>query len=85
MKEGQLNNMWRVNIEGMQKLLDDPQYTLQWELVTPSGKGPGKISHHTCAAIGEQMILIGGLQGDNSNSNLYSYDIAKNAWSILNN
>jgi len=61
LKEGQLDNMWRVNIDDLKGLQEDPYKPLSWELITHTSKGPGKISHHTCSIHGEKMILIGGL------------------------
>lgn len=60
MKEGSIENMWRLNLDDLQKLTEDPYFNCQWELVNFSGSGPGRISHHTCSVQGDKMILIGG-------------------------
>lgn len=60
MKEGALDNMWRLDLNDLQKLMEDPFYPCQWELINFKGSGPGRISHHTCGVSGDKMILIGG-------------------------
>lgn len=51
-----------------------------WEPLSPKGKGPGPISHHKCAVFDDKMILVGGLIGDDSNSEIYMYDSTGNHW-----
>jgi hypothetical protein len=44
-------------------------------------KSPGKISHHRCAAIGDKMILIGGLlKGEQSNQDTWIFDLKTGQW-----
>jgi hypothetical protein len=60
LKEGALNNMWRLDLDSMQELIRDNNYPVEWESVSMSGDGPGKISHHTTDANATTMILYGG-------------------------
>ena len=75
--------MWRLDLNELQKLMEDPFYPAQWELIAFKGAGPGRISHHTCAVKDDKMILVGGLQGDASNKNLYVFEILNNTWSLV--
>jgi len=83
LKEGALDNMWRLNIDELDPLERDPYYPLHWEPVTVSGAGPGKISHHTCATISSQMVLFGGQIGIDDNSAVYTFDLPRCTWSRL--
>lgn len=49
LKEGQIATMWRLNLTNIHQMLDDhqPDSACEWELVKTTGKGPGRISHHT--------------------------------------
>ena len=51
LKEGSIDTMWRVSLTGIHALKQDPYYPVEWECVQTHGKGPGKISHHTCSVI----------------------------------
>lgn len=33
-KEGPMNNMWRLSVNGVQELIDDSEYGVAWEPVT---------------------------------------------------
>ena len=85
MKEGQLKSMWRVDLNGISSLLKNSHKIFSWESITPKGKGPEKISHHVCATFKdcENVVLYGGLKGDNDNGDVYIYDIPHNSWSTL--
>lgn len=56
-----MDNMWRVSITEILSHLNDSEFPVSWEVVTPKGKGPGPISHHTTVVFGDKMILVGGL------------------------
>jgi hypothetical protein len=51
--------------------------------LTPKGKGPGRISHHKCIESNKNMIITGGMQGDNSSTKIYVYDPSRNEYSNL--
>jgi hypothetical protein len=36
-KEGSMNNMWRLSISGIKDLIEDPEYTVSWEMVKQTG------------------------------------------------
>jgi hypothetical protein len=61
LKVGAMDNMWRVSISEILSHLNDSEFPVSWEVVTPKGKGPGPISHHTTVVFGDKMILVGGL------------------------
>jgi|JI9StandDraft_1071089.scaffolds.fasta_scaffold714103_1 hypothetical protein len=60
LKEGALDNLWRIDLDGVQALKDDPNRDVEWEPIKTTGASPGKISHHQCVCIDDIMILIGG-------------------------
>lgn len=85
LKEGALDNMWRINLNDLNVLANDVSYGLQWELVQQKGNGPKKISHHTIAidSSSNKAVLVGGLQGDFSNSSFYVFDIGSSSWTAV--
>jgi len=32
-----MNNMWRLSISGIKDLIEDPEYTVSWEMVKQTG------------------------------------------------
>ena len=60
MKEGALDNMWRIVLEGIQGLIGNPDADVRWESLDLRGISPGKISHHQCFCVRDTMYLIGG-------------------------
>ena len=60
-KSGPMSNMWKMNIEGIKELMDDPENGCCWELINCKGKVPGKISHHKAAVFGHTVIVFGGI------------------------
>ena len=75
LKEGSIDSMWRVSLTGIHALKQDPFYPVEWECVSTHGKGPGKISHHTCYVMTPKEVLFyGGLKGDDSNSEIFIYN-----------
>lgn len=54
---------------------------MEWEPVKLSGDGPGSISHHTCVGIDDDMLLIGGQQGEEDNPHVYKLCLRKHSWS----
>jgi hypothetical protein len=83
LKEGALDNMWRINLDGVKQLQNDPNSSVEWELVEPKGQSPGRISHHQCICVDDTMILIGGQTGDEDNGTIYSLDLKKLQWSTI--
>jgi len=55
-----------------------------WSTVTPSNTGPGKIIGEGLEAVGDKLILAGGISGAFVGKNfIYSYDINTNTWTLL--
>jgi hypothetical protein len=46
LKEGAIDNLWRIDLDGLQALKTDPNRDVEWEPIKTTGAGPGKISHH---------------------------------------
>jgi len=67
LKEGALDNLWRIDIAGVQRLPQNESTGVEWEQVKVKGDGPGAISHHTCTVVGDTMLLIGGQIGEDDN------------------
>ncbi len=56
----------------------------EWELVQTTGRGPGKISHHTVSVRPtKEVIFYGGLRGDDSNDEVFLFNPNTNTWSIV--
>lgn len=82
LKEGSIATMWRVNINGMKALFRDPFYPVEWEPIALQGRNPGKISHHKAFVISQQNVLVyGGLKGEDSNPDIFLYNAIANTWS----
>lgn len=83
MREGAIDNMWRLDLDSLMRATEDNSYPVQWEQVAFRGaKAPGKISHHRCAVQGDKMILIGGLKGEVSNTECWLFDLKTNTWEV---
>lgn len=81
LKEGALDCLWKINLEGISSLGNNPTHGVEWEHVKTQGAGPGRISHHQCVCVEDTMLLIGGQQGDEDNEDIYSLCLKKNQWS----
>lgn len=79
-KEGPMGNMWRLNIQGVTELAEDPEYGVAWESITARGNVPGKISHHKPAVFGSSVVVYGGINDANE---IYEFDSNKCMWSIM--
>ena len=55
-----MENIWRLNLEELRMMYNDSMHPVQWEALDITGRGPGKISHHTCTAFNNLMVLYGG-------------------------
>jgi len=76
---GQLENMWRVDLDSLLRATEDATFPAHWELIQFKGaKTPGKISHHKCIVQGDKMILVGGIKGDASNTDTWIFDLRTN-------
>ena len=63
---------------------EDLQEMSEWELVQTTGRGPGKISHHTVSVRPtKEVIFYGGLRGDDSNDEVFLFNPNTNTWSIV--
>jgi hypothetical protein len=84
LKEGAISTMWRVNLNGVQKLHSDASYPVEWEHVTTSGRDPGKISHHTASTINsKEVVFYGGIKNTDSNPEIFVFNVVNSAWSTL--
>ena len=51
---------------------DNNEASFEWELVNTSGRGPGRISHHTASVTASKDVIIyGGLRGEDSNQEIF--------------
>lgn len=84
MREGALDNMWRLDLDSVMRACEDGSYPVQWEQIIYRGaKSPGRISHHRCAVIGDKMVLVGGLKGGEvSNAECWLFDLKTNMWDV---
>ena len=84
MKEGSIATMWRVNLNGILQLQQDPYYPVEWELVQTSGREPGKISHHTASVLNAKDVLIyGGQKGEDSNPDIFIFNALAGQWTTI--
>lgn len=84
LKEGAIETMWCVNLTKVHLLQDDPYYPVEWEMVCPNGRGPGKISHHTASVQSDEVVFYGGLKGEDSCADIFLFDVPTCTWSTLN-
>lgn len=87
MKEGSIASMWRLNLTNIHNTLEDggPNDVSEWELVQTTGRGPGRISHHTVSVRPtKEVIFYGGLKGEDSNSEIFLFNPNTNAWLTVN-
>ena len=83
MKEGAIDTLWRLQTDGITKSIWSSLENVYWEQIKTSGTGPGQISHHKCAVIGDIMYLIGGLKGESSNDTMYCLNLKNHQWSAM--
>jgi uncharacterized protein related to proFAR isomerase len=72
-KEGPMSNMWKMNIDGIKELMDEPETDIAWEPVNCKGTNPGNISHHKTAVFGLNVIVFGGIQGLDNLDDCYEF------------
>ena len=81
MGAGQLDNMWRVDIDSLLRAMEDASFPAHWEQIQyKGGRSPGRISHHKCSVIGDKVVLVGGIIGDTSNGDTWIFDLRTNQW-----
>lgn len=57
---------------------------MDWEEVKTTGKGPGPLSHHSGVVHGDKVYVFGGSKSSgDSNDIMYSLDLAKFRWEIV--
>lgn len=83
LKEGPTNNMYRLDLNGIDRLRQEPNYPLEWEHIPLQGTYPEKISHHTSCVMGDKCIIMGGQQGEKINGEVYCFDQSNCCWSKL--
>ena len=53
----------------------------EWELVQTTGRGPGRISHHTSSVRpSKEVVFYGGLKGEDSNAEIFLFNPNTNSW-----
>jgi hypothetical protein len=72
-----MGNMWRLSVNGVSELQEDPEYGVAWEPITARGSLPGKISHHTSAVMGASVICYGGINMSDGVTDIYEFDSNK--------
>jgi len=83
LREGAIDNMWRLDLDSVMRANEDPNYPVQWEQISYRGsKFPGKISHHKCGVFLDKMVLVGGLKGEALNTDVWLFDLKNNLWDI---
>jgi len=87
LKEGSIASMWRLNLTNIHQTMDDegPDGVSEWELVQTTGRGPGRISHHTVSVRpSKEVVFYGGLKGEDSNSEIFVFNPTTSAWLTVN-
>mmetsp|Transcript_1266 Transcript_1266/g.2291 ORF Transcript_1266/g.2291 Transcript_1266/m.2291 type:complete len:474 (-) Transcript_1266:82-1503(-) len=82
-KEGPMLNMWRLSIDSVKDLMDDPECGAAWEPVNFKGVMPGNISHHRPAVFGHSVVIFGGIKDYDNNPFVYEFDSHKLMWSKM--
>jgi hypothetical protein len=84
-KEGQMSNMWKLSLPGVEELANDNNFGVQWEPVRDKGTSPGKISHHKAIVLPSMtdVMIIGGMTGINEITEAYNFDTNKDFWTKL--
>lgn len=87
LKEGSISTMWRLNLSGIHQILEEDMSgdVGEWELVQTTGRGPGRISHHTASVRpSKEIVFYGGLRGEESNSEIFLFNPSTNNWLNVN-
>ena len=86
LKEGSIATMWRLNLTGIHAMAEDDGSgsAIEWELVQTTGRGPGRISHHTVSVRPtKEVVFYGGLKGEDSNSEIFLFNPNTNTWTTV--
>ena len=78
-----MGNMWRLSVNGIQELMDDPDYGVSWEPIQCKGALPGNISHHKTAVFGHTVVIFGGIIDHDNAKEAYEFDSTKFIWSKM--
>ena len=87
LKEGSIASMWRLNLSSIHQMLEEDGTAIdcEWELVQTTGRGPGRISHHTVSVRpSKEVVFYGGLKGEDSNAEIFLFNPNTNAWLSVN-
>jgi len=76
-------SMWRLNVSGVQELIDDSEYEVAWEPINCKGHVPGNISHHKSAVFGHTVVCFGGIIDNDNALEAYEFDSNKFVWSKM--
>lgn len=84
-EQGSFDTMWRVDLGKIKLLKEDSSQNIEWEPVKFKGNSPGRISHHTAHVIEDSpdVIIYGGIKGDESNPDVYNFNVDTFTWSKL--
>lgn len=83
MKEGSIASMWRLNLTKIHQMMeeDNNEANFEWEQVHTTGRGPGRISHHTASVTASKDVIVyGGLRGEDSNHEIFQFNPNTNNW-----
>lgn len=80
-KVGSMNNMWRLGLNSIHDLLEDPETSVSWEPVEQKGNVPSNISHHRPAVQGHTVTVFGGIIEHGQSA--YEFNSDNNSWSML--
>jgi hypothetical protein len=75
--------MWRLNLSKIHMMMEmnDNEANFEWETVQTTGKGPGRISHHTASVMpSKEVIMYGGLKGEDSNHEIFQFNPSTSSW-----
>ena len=80
--EDTYNDVWRINIDDIMKLLNGELETKDlWECIKTTGTAPEKISNHHSIVLESRIYMYGGLiNNENLSSSLYIFDTTNNYW-----
>lgn len=83
LKEGAMNSMWRVDLNGIHGLFKDPYHPVAWEPVQGKGQDLGRISHHSAIVFRDDadVIFYGGMKGEDSNPDIALFQTETATWS----
>lgn len=75
--------MYRLDLNGIERLRTEPNYPLEWEQIPMQGTYPERISHHTTFVMDDKCIIMGGQQGEKINGDVFCFDQNTLTWSKM--